>query len=497
MKKITYTSIKKFLQLPLWLVLLLAFIFVLRIPSFAEPYYYGDEMIYLTLGEAIKQGEVLYKDIHDNKPPLLYVTAAIAGNVFWFRVILAFWNLTTIIIFYKLVEVLFPKKSILQKLATTIFATLTTIPLLEGNIPNSEVFMIGPTILAFYILFTKNHTPKTLVISGVLFSIATLFKVPAAFDLPVIVFYWILTAKKLNKPMIVEIINKSIYLLIGFLTPIILTFVWYSLNGALGEYLQAAFLQNFGYLSTFRPDDIAEPFLVKNGPLLVRAFISALLIFVLWILRRKLSKQFIFLSIWLILALFATTLSERPYPHYLIQAVPSVSIFFAMLLSLNSIEQSLSIIPLTLAFFVPFYYQFWHYPTLSYYQHFVKFATGSLTKDQYFNGFGSNVTSNYKVASYLNNIKSTDEKIFVWGDNASIYALTRSLPPVKYTVDYHIHDFSNKKEIAEILSKDLPTYIVVTNSAEDYPELDIMLMDYYILLNEIDGTTIWKYFGLF
>src|SRR4030067_1377709 len=94
---------------PNWLVAVFAVVIILRIPSFFEPFSYGDEMIYLTLGEGVRQGMTLYKDIHDNKPPLLYLTAAVAGNVFWFKAILAFWNIITIVFFWHLAKALFTK----------------------------------------------------------------------------------------------------------------------------------------------------------------------------------------------------------------------------------------------------------------------------------------------------------------------------------------------------------------------------------------------------
>ncbi len=72
------------IHLPNWLLGILVLILVLRIPSFFEPYYYGDEMIYLTLGEGVRQGATLYKDLHDNKPPLIYIIAAVAGSLNWF-----------------------------------------------------------------------------------------------------------------------------------------------------------------------------------------------------------------------------------------------------------------------------------------------------------------------------------------------------------------------------------------------------------------------------
>ena len=54
-------------------------IIILRVPSIFEPYWYGDEGIYLTIGNALAQGETLYRDIHDNKPPFIYLLALRAG----------------------------------------------------------------------------------------------------------------------------------------------------------------------------------------------------------------------------------------------------------------------------------------------------------------------------------------------------------------------------------------------------------------------------------
>ncbi len=61
-----------FLQLNPFLLIIILLMILLRIPSLFEPYWYGDEGIYLTLGQAIRKGLLLYRDIHDNKPPLLY-----------------------------------------------------------------------------------------------------------------------------------------------------------------------------------------------------------------------------------------------------------------------------------------------------------------------------------------------------------------------------------------------------------------------------------------
>ena len=98
-------KITKFLNkihTPPWVVGILGGIFLLRIPSFFEPFSYGDEMIYLSLGEAVKRGLTLYKDIHDNKPPLLYLVAAVANTQFWFKFILMLWHLFSTAAFFYL-----------------------------------------------------------------------------------------------------------------------------------------------------------------------------------------------------------------------------------------------------------------------------------------------------------------------------------------------------------------------------------------------------------
>ena len=49
--------------------IILAVVVLLRVPSLFEPYWYGDEGIYLTVGRSLRHGLALYRDVHDNKPP--------------------------------------------------------------------------------------------------------------------------------------------------------------------------------------------------------------------------------------------------------------------------------------------------------------------------------------------------------------------------------------------------------------------------------------------
>jgi hypothetical protein len=468
----------------------LALTFILRVPSFFEPFSYGDEMIYLTLGQGIRKGLILYKDIHDNKPPLIYFLANLTGNIFWFRVLLAAWVSATIVIFWKLVKLLFSKNKRVEIISTIVFALLTTLPLLEGQIVNAELFTIGLITLGFYLLLQKTTT-FTLIAVGALFSLATLFKVPAAFDIAAIVFLWlILLSKKQLKPS--QFAKNIFFLSIGFLTPILLTIFWYLSRGALDDYIKSAFLENVGYLSSWRPDDVQKSFLIKNAPVIFRGLITLSGLIIIFFFRHKLSKRFMFVTAWLLFSLFAVTLSERPYPHYLIQAVPAFSILLAMLIAEKSLEQVLVIIPLFLALLVPVYYRFWYYPSFPYYERFLKFSLGQLTKEEYFNRFNSNVTRNYKIAEFIIASTRKDEPIFVWGDSSPIYALSRRLPPFKYVANYHISDFSSKSDVLKMLNDKKPSFVVVLPDSQEFPELIFYLDTNYVAVSSIDEALVWK-----
>ena len=474
---------------PVWLEIFFVVIILLRIPSFFEPFNYGDEMIYLTLGQGIRQGVPLYLGLHDNKPPLLYIMAAIAGNLFWFKTLLAAFNLAAIYLFWKLTKLLSPKNNLFQKISTIIFGIFSTFPLLEGNIANAENFMAVPTLLAFVCVFSKKENFKRTFFIGFLFSLASLFKIVAAFDILGLLAFWLILSKRKN---FVELVKKVVVLSIGFLIPIAATFVWYWLRGALPEYIVAAYLQNVGYVSSWRPSDVAKPFLEKNAPLLIRASVMFFGFGILYAFRKKLSKQFVFVSAWLLASLFAVALSERPYPHYLLQSLPPISLLLGMLFTYKNFEQSLVVIPLTLAFFVPFYFNFWYYQTGSYYLRFVNFATKRIDMQEYLTSFSSTTPRNYKIADFLIQSSKPSDKIFVWsGDSSTIYALSRRLPPTKYVAGYHFIDFSSKEETLKILSNNLPKFVIITPDSFEFNELKTFVSDNYYLISEIDSAEIW------
>lgn len=451
-----------------FLVLIIVSSFILRLPSLLPIYSYGDECITVALGQVIKKGLVLYRDIHDNKPPFLYLMAAIAGNLFWLRVILLVWGLLTTYLFYRLARLLRPGNDRFILVSTAFFGILSAIPLTEGNIVNGEVFMVLFTIAGISRLFCGKFDKKQGFILGLLFSFAALFKMPSAIDLGAVFFFLVFFETKNLKDLKINI-THSLFVLAGFILPILVTFILYFFQGALKDYVIAAFLQNFGYLSSWKGSSMG---LYLRGTALLASII------IVWFLKKRFSKPQIFIFLWFAFSLFGVLLPDRPYPHYLIQVLPATCLLFAGLIVKSiTADKFLSFGCISLLI-VTFLKMFWYYPTVPYYQNFFEYLTGGKNFQEYLSFLGGERV--YKISDFIVSHTYKDEKIFIWGDSPCIYARSNRLPVGKYTAAYHISDFNGYKSTSEKIIEQKPRFIIdLKTESKPFKELGPILSSRY------------------
>ncbi len=477
-------------KMSIGLGLLLIFTILSRIPSLFEPYRYGDEGIYLTLGLALRKGLVWYRDIHDNKPPMLYLLAAVSGSQVWFRFILLWWHAANTVLIYSLAKNIF-KKEIWALLAGYIFVIFNITQ--EGNIPNSEIFMVLPTTWAMLLLWKATSdrakgraerqqgmsNKKRYFFAGLLFGISFLFKVPAGFSFLAATLYLLfsedleikLLATSIKKFVIHN--EKFITLFLGFIIFPLLSVIYYWFYGACSQYLKAAFFQNLGYLSSWSGGH--SEFIYRSFALLI---ISGLLFMV----RKKISSGFLLVTLWFFLDLFGALLSGRPYPHYLIQVSPALSLLIIyFFISKIKLEKILVILSLLTLIFSYKHYKFWRYPVMPYYNNFFQFAAGRKNKNDYFSFFGNQVPVLYQLAEKIQILTRPEDKIFIWGNEPSLYALSCRLPAGRYTADYHIADFNGWEETIKAVRFNQPVLIVRFSSGGSFPELEeIIKIDYQL-----------------
>lgn len=452
--------------------------FILRLPSLFEPYWYGDEGIYLTLGQGIRHGFLLYQQIHDNKPPTLYYLAALAQNVFTFRLILALFMIPTIYFFSRLAKKFLSPR--LAYFATFFFLILSSIPLIEGTIANAEVFMLLPTILAV-LIFLNSDSKKSLFFSGLLLGLAFTIKVPVAAEFAFLAL-WLLIFSK-------EKIKKVIIFSLAFILPVFLYALYFYFKGAIVPFLSAALLQNFAYLSSWATG--TQQASVSSGGLIWRALflLIALFVFYLSYQQKYINKNSLFILSWFAAALFGALLSGRPYPHYLIEVLPPLSL---LLFSLSQ-GKKISLVTLCIFIYSLIHFQFYYYPVFSYYKNFYAYAFNKKTLSEYQAYFSPDMNDIYSLAEKIKSLTSDSDKIFVWGDQSFIYPLANRLPSTKYLVAYHVVDFQAYDLTLSQLKINTPQIIVYyPQSSRPYPKLDEFISAYYFLTDQIGQAYIFQ-----
>lgn len=478
------------------LIFLLFVVFVIRIPSLYEPHRYADEEIYLTLGQGVRKGLVLYRDIHDNKPPFLYLTAALAHNLFWFRLILLLAQFLGVIFFWKLAEIFFKKRRWAVLFSTSFFALFSTLPFLEGNIANGENFMIVPPLLAIYLWYrnlsatSKEKQHWLYLVIGLMFAFGFLFKIPIIFDFLGLLIFWLLLAKP--ELGLVDrlklLVSKRFWLVvIGFVGPIVLSVVYYALQGAFEPYFRSALLQNIGYLSTWQGEGNG----ILSNPLVWRGLIVFGIISAVFLLAKRLSFSVRFVIVWTAFSLYGALLSSRPYPHYLLEPLVPFSLLIVLVLVQRMLINRLAALAMVLVVMGAYFQNdFWRYETYAYYRNFAQFAMGSKNWEEYIDFWG--IRQNYEIANYLKKHTSDSDRIFVWGTVPSIYALADRLPVGRYTVSYHIADFDAYEETITALVLTPAKYIVVIDDLDDFSQLNLLIEQDYIYEKGFDGVAIFR-----
>lgn len=466
-----------------WLLALALFLF-LRLPSLFEPYWYGDEGIYLTLGQAINQNQLLYRQIHDNKPPSLYYLAALTQTVFGFRLLLLLWMIPTIYVFYLLSK----KLSKFYKLSTFIFLLLTSVPLIEGNIANSEIFMLLPTLICL-LLILKAKNPTSYFLPGLFLGLAFTLKFPAIAELAFLFFFITVTAL----PKFKLIFSRLFHLCLGFIFPIFLWGLYFYFFGTLKEFLFASLLQNFSYLSSWTTGSHSGS--ATQSGLLGRLFLLLLSYFLSFLLyRRKIfNRQLLFLFALFFSSLFGATLSSRPYPHYLIQILPSFTILLTIFPNSSSKTKTVVLLSLFFLLFTVNKYRFYFYRSIPYYYNFYSYLFHLRSLTDYRSYFGDQVNDAYATADFIKQSTLPEEKIFIWADHPYLYALSQRLPIGRFTVAYHIVDFSGHQETISAIKAKLPRFIIYNFMPDrPFPELDQLLNRYYFLSQKFGSNLIYQ-----
>lgn len=471
--------LRYFEKFPLLFLILASFLFfLLRFPSLFEPYWYGDEGIYQTIGIVLNQGGLLYRDVWDNKPPLLYFFYSLFGSdQFSLRLFSAVFGFLGVSSFFLLAKRLL-RNPVVYRSITLLFALLFGLPLIEGNIANAENFIIPLVILSAYLLTRYLSDKKTdfiLFSSGIILGIAFLIKIVAVFDfLAFLIFLAFIKApKKITwtslRDYLKTKIREIIIFCIGFFVPFAISIIYFFAYNELSLYLQSMFFSNIGYVGW--GNKLGIPLSLLH----IKIIILALGVSILILLRNKLTfPAFLFILIWFAFSMFNTFFSQRPYPHYMLALLPSYCLLLGSIFIYRKLTIFLSVIFLISSFIV---FDFFSLASpkkieknILYYGNFIHYILGNKDTRSYQAFFDRNTPRDYEIANFIKMNSGKEDNIFVWGNNAQLYKLTGKKPPGKYTVKYHISNYSDGySNTAESLSKEKPKFLIIMPGETHFP----------------------------
>lgn len=516
-------------NIPCSLALLLLVITILRIPTFFDPYWYGDEGIYLVIGTALNRGALMYTDIVDHKTPIIYQLARVESQLA-FRLLLYCWMIVTTTAFFYIAQKYFKSQKAVW-LAGALFVTFTTLPWMEGHIANGELFVMGFVLVGLWILTQSKYFAGllqkkyfssyifnkkefwTFGLCGVLLGLGILTKVPALFDAVAIIsisYFLVLNygfTSFLNLktiwPALKKVTMPTIILIAGILLPILFSILYYYLVGSGKDYLEFGLLYNFKYAGSWDLG-LTNPLLVFFFTLKGKVVFLIVAFLLISFCKSLLLPKYQMLFGWFALTFIASLLSNRPYPHYFLQSIPPLALIAAagltelwrlfkhgthILHSSIKIVAAISSVVLFTATLLIMHVGF--YPVEQYYATFLKYATGGMSQQAYYATFNYLMTENYEVAPIL--MSEKPDKIFIWGTNPMLYALTKTRPVGRFTVAFHIEDLHVQDETMDNLRKTPPLYVVVMkDQPTELPGLNTFLERGYMPIKFTDHMIIWR-----
>lgn len=235
--------------------LLIAFAF-LFISTKSSPFYifndWCDANSYFTIGKAITKGVVPYKDLFEQKGPILYFIHAIAyiiSNTNFIGVFILEVLSFSIFLYYmsKIIELYCSKKNVLWGIALIACIILSSFVFCSGD--SAEEFCISfLSVSLFYFLkyfkdtYPKEMSKKELIINGIMAGCVLWIKYTMlgfwiAFGL------FLVISNLINKEY-KKIISTCIYYFLGMIVVTVPVIIYFGLNGAVNDLVYTYFYVN-------------------------------------------------------------------------------------------------------------------------------------------------------------------------------------------------------------------------------------------------------------
>ncbi len=372
----------------------------------------------------MNHGYTLYRDIWENKPPVLYLAYAavyhwLGPSLIAVRIGAAVAALICVVLIAGLARRFSPDRWA----AVALFAGLLLgVPFLEGTTANAEIFLIVWTSLGVFLALRGR-----LLLAGLCLAVAIFIKAVGAFDAAALALYLVF-----HRDTIRQGVRYALPYGVSLAICLLLAGIVCAWAGILRPMLADAVLYDLGYVGH-----------ANGGGLPWLALLKATILIALTIplLRRP------FPYLWLLWGAAGALVSGRFFGHYALQAVPALCLAAGMALDRGRAAQLSSRALL------------WMLPTcfvllallsalagwgmaasghdsilarrLQWYPNAVRYALGTESYSTYRSQVDDHVNRNIRVADAIKHLPPG--KLLVWGNTPWVYVLSGRLPATPYT----------------------------------------------------------------
>jgi 4-amino-4-deoxy-L-arabinose transferase-like glycosyltransferase len=468
---------------------------ILRLPGFFQPDWYGDEGIFAAVADALRHGRLLYSGAWDNKPPgifLVYAACQLTGlDMLAVRLIALAATFAVELLVFLMARRL--ANEVVGVAATGVCGLLLGPPIIEGQLANTETFMIVFTTLGMYLLVLRAESaaddPWRLLLPGFVFGVALFFKQIAVLDATTagifICFHYRASWRHLGAfaagCAMLPLATAGFFLVAGALPQFWAGNVGFMLN------YRGSSLTTSQLAVQLLPLALALPYAVSLQPWRSRSF-EALL------------------PLWLAFAAIGVSASGHAYPHYLIQLVPALALVLVTWASRRPVLPRFSVaaglvvgvLAVYQVFLGPWGYVAWNKEpdhSRDYYRNFVDYMDGDRSRQDYEAFFDPLTPQRLRLAGEVSRLDLQPRELFVWGNLPWLYLQAKLQPPTRFPVLFTAVDQEGSPEgVARMLSQAPPPYVLVLDSeAESWQQAEPRLAGDYEEVMPLENATLYRY----
>lgn len=445
------------------LLLLLCLVPILLYLPFLGAPFERDEGVYATIAQGVLHGQVPYRDLFDNKPPLVYGWYSISFLLFGETVVAprlvaaVFLSLTAVALYHQ-VKLVMPKPA--AWIGAFLFALSTGLPWVALH-ANTEAYMLLPLVssLMFFTIGIKRGGRRWFFIAGLLAGMAIMTKQVAVWNLlalaAIAVYYHRRTALSFW-----QAVAPTAWLMGGAVVSVFLIALPFALNGALDDLVYANVGYNWVYMGFIsNAQRLAN---LGYGMLFFCAiaapFVAGALAGLVVIWKQRATATDYMLLAWGAASVIGVASGGRFFPHYFLQLMPALAVLTGVLvyerlvkgrqiaLSKPAVALATLVIVVSLGTTTVLYLA----PTQ---------AEEQVVSSIYYQKEWE--ASSEGLGKYLRAHTGPDDTIFNYGRESQVYFYADRAPAIPYFYDWAIqYDAVPMDEVLDRLNAARPAYIV-------------------------------------